>query len=66
MAVSRKYLLANMKIIRNLFSLVGLDVVRYSDTKIAAAMLAVCPKSGPEWPSDAQLRAVCDRLAAKS
>ena len=63
-AVDRKYLLANMALIRNLFSLTGFDVTRYSDKVIADTMLAVCPTSGPDWPSDAQLRTVFDRLVA--
>ena len=63
--MDRKYLLAHMGLIRNLFSLTGFDVTRYSDMAIVDAMLAVCPTSGPDWPSDAQLRAVFDRLVAR-
>jgi len=64
MIVNRKFLLANMRSIRHLFALRGYDVTPFTDTAIATAMLAICPKRAPGWPSDEQLRAVFDRLAA--
>jgi len=55
-------LLRAMPYLRNLFRLHGYDVTRYPDEAIANAVLHVCPVVTSSWPTDAQLRAVVERL----
>lgn len=64
--VSRKHLLDNMKPLRHLFALTGLDVTLYSDAAIADAVHAICPEFGDGWPSDDDLRATHARLVARA
>ncbi len=62
MEVNRECLLINMKLIRQLFTLGGYDMTPFSNAAIADAILTICPKSVPGWPTDEQLRAVFDHL----
>jgi len=48
--------------LRHLFRLEQLDVSRFTDEEITAAVLAICPIYSDAWPTDEQLRAVHQRL----
>jgi hypothetical protein len=64
MPVNRERLLQNMNSMRHQFTLSGFDVRPYSNIAIVDAICAIWPEGGSYWPTDTQLRAAFDHLAA--